>query len=85
MPTISISIDELLYGLSQSEKDQLYYELSEEMIGSSVNSDIISPAGNLTPMEKDIQQTLIAIWDKRSLLTPAQRQTLTDVLNASSI
>jgi hypothetical protein len=85
MPTISISIDELLYGLSQSEKDSLYYELSEELNSSSVNSDIISPARNLTPMEKDIQQTLIAIWDKRILLTPAQRQTLTDVLNASSI
>lgn len=83
MPTISISIDEFLYSLSQSEKDELYYELSEEIVGSA--EDSLGSTGILTPMEQDIRQTLIGIWDKRALLTPAQRQTLTDVLNASSI
>ena len=85
MPTISISVDEFLHGLSQSEKNELYYELSEEIIGSPEPTDSLGSTSNLTPMEKDIHQTLIAIWEKRMLLTPAQRQTLTDVLNASNI
>jgi hypothetical protein len=83
MPYISIAADELLDGLSQSEKEELYDELKEEFGDSS--GDLSGSTGVLTTMELDIRQTLIGIWDKRILLTPAQRQTLTDVLNASSI
>jgi hypothetical protein len=83
MPYISIAADELLDGLSQSEKEELYDELKEEFGDSS--GDLSRSTGVLTTMELDIRQTLIGIWDKRILLTPAQRQTLTDVLNASSI
>jgi hypothetical protein len=83
MPYISIAADELLDGLSQSEKEELYDELRAEF--SDPSNDLSGSDGVLTTMELDIRQTLIGIWDKRILLTPAQRQTLTDVLNASSI
>jgi hypothetical protein len=78
-----ISTDELLEGLSQSEKEELYDELRSEFSDSS--NDLTGSIHRLTPMEQDISQVLLGIWDKRILLTPAQRQTLTDVLNASSI
>ncbi len=78
-----ISIDEFLEGLSQFEKKELYDELRAEF--SDPSDDLIGSDGVLTTMELDIRQTLIGIWNKRILLTPAQRQTLTDVLNASSI
>jgi hypothetical protein len=83
MPYLSISTDDFLDGLSQSEKEELYDELKEEF--SDPSNDLSGSDGFLTTMDLDIRQTLIGIWDKRILLTPAQRQTLTDVLNASSI
>ena len=78
-----ISIDEFLEGLSPLEKEELYDELSTELVESS--NSLIGSTRSLTSMEQDISQVLLGIWDKRILLTPAQRQTLTDVLNASSI
>jgi hypothetical protein len=83
MPYLSISTDDFLDGLSQSEKEELYDELRAEFSDSS--DELSGSTGVLTTMELDIRQTLIGIWDKRISLTPAQRQTLTDVLNASSI
>ena len=77
------STEDFLDGLSRSEKNSLYHELRAEM-GDS-DDQMLDSTCKLTPMEQDIRQVLIGIWDKRTLLTPAQRQTLTDVLNASNI
>ena len=88
MPNISINVDieDILFRMSHEEKIELYEELVEELDKPyTIPSIRLSVGGVPTSMELEIQSTLSGIWEKRLLLTPAQRQTLTDVLNTSNI
>jgi hypothetical protein len=78
--SIDISADDFLSGCTRSERLEIFNELSEEF----GNED--SPLrGAVTPMETDLKETILEIWDRRNLLTTEQREQLINLSRASSL
>lgn len=78
--SIRIDLDDIIDGLSYSERKDLFEELSEEFLNSTPTMD-----GARTPTDVEVRSTLLEIWDRRDLLTPDQISRIAAVLAEPNI
>lgn len=78
--SIHIDLDDIIDGLSYSERKDLFDSLAEEFIDEEPTL-----SGAVTPMDTDLLDTLINIWNQRDLLTMEQRALLEKITVASKI
>lgn len=78
--SIHIDLDDIIDGLSYSERKDLFESLEDEF-----SEQEATLAGAVTPMDTDLQDTLIKIWSQRDLLTIEQRAQLESITRASKI
>lgn len=82
MASLNIDIDDIVDGLSYSERKELFDELSEEFLDSE---QIPTMDGARTPTDVELQSTILEIWDRRDLLTPDQVFRIRAVLSEPNI
>jgi len=77
--SLEIDADEFLSGCSQFERMEIYEQLQEEFGNESGPM-----SGAVTPMEEDLKEIILDIWERRNLLTMEQREQLINLARPST-
>jgi hypothetical protein len=80
---IEVDVYDAIGDLGQSEKREMY-EYLKYLVGAE-DEDGPCLSGGKTVMDSDMQDVLVELWNKRNLLTMAQRELLTSIANGSSL
>jgi hypothetical protein len=76
--SVDIDADDFLAGCTRFERMEIFDQLSEEF-----GNEEGPLSGAVTPMETDLREVILEIWDKRNLLTMEQREQLINLSRAS--